>query len=458
MSTFFDSFKNLVVNFLKGKEAYQTAVENFIKELQKILLKADVNVRLVIDLTNRIKERALKEPPPPYISRQEWFIKIVYDELSTLFGGDVKPNVFPIKTPYIIMLVGVQGSGKTTTVAKLAYFYKKYGFRPCVICADVYRPAAYEQLLQLSKAIDVLFCGDQKSNDPIDIVIKCKKFCISNNASIVIVDTAGRHGYGEEEHLLKEMQEIAKAIEPDEISLVIDASMGQKAYDLALRFHQTTPIGSIIVTKLDGTAKGGGALSAVAATKAPIKFIGVGEKIPELEVFEPRRFVGRLLGLGDLPALIDKLRSVEHHQEVEKRFTKAIAVGKVTLADIYLQLQMMRKLGPLSKVLQLIPGISMLPIDDKQIKLGEEKIRKWLAIMDSMTYEELKNPKSIDKSRMIRIAKGSGTTVDDVKELLKYYEVVNSMLQNVKRRTGILKKLGIDFSKIASNHIGKENE
>lgn len=447
--SFLDSIKNLVLSFLRGREPYHVAVENFVKELQKVLLRADVNVKLVIELTNRIREKAIKEHPPPYISKHEWFIKIVYDELSGLFGGDVKPNVFPIKTPYIVMLVGVQGSGKTTTAAKLAYFYKRYGYKPCLICADVYRPAAYEQLLQLSKSIDVPFCGDQMSVDPVSIVTKCKKYCLSNNANIIIVDTAGRHGYGEEEYLLREMQEIAKAVEPDEITLVIDASMGQKVYDLALRFHQATPIGSIIITKLDGTAKGGGALSAVAATKAIIKFIGTGEKIPELEVFEPRRFVGRLLGLGDLPTLIEKLKSLEHHQEVEKRFVKAVAIGKITLVDVYLQLQMMKKLGPLSKVLQLIPGISMLPIDDKQLKLGEEKIKKWLAIMDSMTYEELRNPKIIDKSRILRIAKGSGTTIDDVKELLRYCEMLNSIIRNVRRRAGILKKLGIDTSKFS---------
>ncbi|MEM2453699.1 MAG: signal recognition particle protein Srp19, partial [Ignisphaera sp.] len=167
-----------------------------------------------------------------------------------------------------------------------------------------------------------------------------------------------------------------------------------------------------------------------------------------LEVFEPRRFVGRILGLGDLPTLIDKLKSVEEHKEIEQRVSKAIALGKLTLVDVYLQIKTVRKLGPLSKVLQLIPGFSMLPIDDKQLKISEEKMEKWLAIMDSMTYEELKNPKIIDKSRIIRIARGSGTTVEDVKELLKYYEMVNSMIKNMKRRTGIFKKMGIDLSKL----------
>jgi len=316
------------------------------------------------------------------------------------------------------------------------------------VCTDTYRPAAYEQLLQLGKQIDVYVCGDPQERNPIKIATKCIDQCLRQGANIIIVDTAGRHGYGEEQALLEEMKMIANAINPDEVVLVIDASMGQKAYDLALRFHQSTPIGSIIITKLDGTAKGGGALSAVAATKATIKFIGTGEKIPEFEVFEPRRFVGRLIGLGDLPTLIEKLKSLEHHKELEKRMKKALASGKLTLSDIYIQLQSMKRLGPLAKILQLIPGFSLLPIDDKQLKISEEKMRKWLAIMDSMTYEELRNPNIIDKSRIMRIARGSGTTIEDVKELLKYYEMVNTMIRDIKRKRGLLRKLGIDISKL----------
>ena len=444
---FFEAIKKAITGFLRSKEPYEVAVENFLKELQKALLRADVNVRLVIELTKRIRERALKSEPPAYISRRDWFLKIVYDELSELFGGDRRPQVFPLKTPYVMMLVGVQGSGKTTTVAKLAYFYKRYGYKPCMVCADTYRPAAYDQVLQLGKQIDVPVCGDPSEKNPVAIARQCVEACIRQGATIVIVDTAGRHGYGQEESLLKEMRQIAEAIHPDEVILVIDATMGQKAYDLALRFHQSTPIGSIIVTKLDGTAKGGGALSAVAATKAVIKFIGTGEKIPELEVFEPRRFVGRLIGLGDLPALIEKIKSLEQHKELEKRVKRALASGKITLADIYIQLQSMKKLGPLSKILQLIPGFSLLPIDDKQLRFSEEKIRKWIAIMDSMTYDELRNPNIINRSRMMRIARGAGVTVEDVRELLKYYEMVNVLIKDIKRRRNILRRLGIDLTK-----------
>ncbi len=445
---FIDEIKRVVVEFIKGKEPYEVAVENFIKELQKALLRADVNVKLVIELTKRIRERALRSEPPPYISKREWFLKIVYDELSELFGGDRKPNVYPVKTPYIIMLVGVQGSGKTTSAAKIAYFYKTHGYRPCLVCVDVYRPAAYDQLLQLGKQIGVPVCGDPASKDVVAIGKKCINECISRGSNIVIIDTAGRHGYGEEQALLEEMKTLAEVLKPDEIMMIIDASMGQKAYELALRFHSATPIGSIMITKLDGTAKGGGALSAVAATKAVIKFIGVGEKIPEIEVFEPRRFVGRLLGFGDLPALIEKIKSLELEKTLEKSVKKILSTGKISLIDIYTQLKALRKLGPLAKILQLIPGLSMIPIPDSQLKISEEKMRRWLAIIESMTYEELRNPSIIDRSRMKRIAIGSGTTVEDVKELLKYYELINQFMKNIKRRKRMLKMFGIDISSL----------
>ena len=340
-------------------------------------------------------------------------------------------------------LVGVQGSGKTTTAAKIAYFYKKHGYKPGLVSADTYRPAAFQQLEQLGKMIGVPVYGDLNSRDPVDIAIRGVKELISKGCNIVIVDTAGRHGYGNEQALLEEMKAIADSLKPDEIVMVIDAAMGQKAYDLAKRFHEYTPIGSIFLAKLDGSAKGGGALSAVIATGARIKFVGTGEKVHEIEVFNPRRFVARLLGLGDIESLLEKIKSIEEHEKLQKRFEKALASGKLSLIDIYLQIQSMKKLGPLSKVLQMIPGLSMLPITDEQLKISEKLMDKWLAIINSMTYEELKNPKIIDKRRIKRIALGSGTSIEDVESLLKYYETVNRMLKEVKRRKTLLSRFGL---------------
>ncbi len=437
-----EKLKDAIAGFLRGSGSYEEAVNNFIKELQKTLIKADVNVKVVFDLTKKIKERALETEPPPGVLRREWFVKVVYDSLVELFGGEA-PEITPRKLPWVIMLVGIQGSGKTTTAGKIAYFYKRKGYRPGLLTTDTYRPAAYDQLKQLAERIGVPFYGEKESKDPVGIASRGLKALRKEGANIIIVDTAGRHGYGEEEYLLKEMEDLANEIGPDEVILVIDAYMGQKAYDLARRFHGRTPIGSIVITKLDGTAKGGGAISAVAATGARIKFVGDGEKIEDLEPFNPRKFVSRILGLGDLETLLEKFKALEESEKLEKRFEKALLTGKLTLRDLYAQIKSLKKLGPLRKVLQMIPGLAMMPLDDEKVRLSEEKMDKWLNIMESMTYEELDNPHIIDKRRIKRIALGSGTRPEDVKELLNYYETTRKMLKTIKRKKGFLKRLGM---------------
>ncbi|MEM4032837.1 MAG: signal recognition particle protein Srp19, partial [Zestosphaera sp.] len=246
------------------------------------------------------------------------------------------------------------------------------------------------------------------------------------------------------EYLLKEMEDLAKALKPDEIMLVIDAYIGQKAYDIARRFHERTPVGSIFITKLDGTAKGGGALSAVAATGAKIKFIGDGEKLEDIESFNPRKFVARLLGLGDLETLLEKFKALEESEEVQKRLEKAVLTGKLTLRDVYAQVKSLKRLGPLRKVLQMIPGFSMaLQVDDEKLRISEKNMEKWLHIMDSMTYEELDHPAIIDKNRINRIARGAGVTPNDVKELLKYYETLVKMIKTLRSRKDLLKRFGL---------------
>lgn len=441
-----ETIKNLVTSFLKGGESYEKSVDEFIKELQKILIKADLNVKLVFEFTKGIRDDALKSEPPSGVLRREWFIKIVYDKFVELFGGEGEAQVTPNKVPYTIMLVGIQGSGKTTTAGKLALYYKRLGFRPGLITTDTYRPAAYEQLLQISSSIGVPFYGDKSVLNPVTIATQgIAKLVNEFRCNIVIVDTAGRHGYGSEEKLLEEMKELATAIKPDEVLLVIDAYIGQKAYDLAKKFHEYTPIGSIIITKLDGTAKGGGAISAIVATGAKIKFVCDGEKLEDIEVFNPKKFVSKLLGLGDLETLLKKFEVLEESKEVEKRIEKMVTTGKIGLRDIYLQLQSLRKLGPLRKVLEMIPGLSLMPIlSEDQIKLSESKIKKWINIIESMTYEELENPSIIDRRRMRRIAIGSGTSVSDVEELIKYYEQLKRLIKDLRRKKGLLSKLGAE--------------
>jgi len=428
------SLREAIRKFLRSSTTYEKAVEEFIRDLQRTLILADVNVKLVFQLSQKIRKQALEEKPPPGVLRRDWFIKIVYDCLSEFFGGDVVPEVDPKRIPYTMLLVGVQGSGKTTTAGKLALFYRSRGYRVGLLTTDTYRPAAYEQLYQLSKQVGAIFYRwPENLRDPIRIGVMGVKWLKEQGCQVIIIDTAGRHGYGEEQALLDEMKKLSEEIKPDEVVLVIDAAMGQKAFDLAKRFHETTPIGSIIVTKLDGTARGGGALSAVIATGAKIKFIGTGEKLDEFEIFNPRKFIARILGLGDIEGLIEKLKRIEEAVEIQKR-AEAILLGKFTLRDLYHQIVSIRKMGPLSKILQMIPGFSLqLTIGDEEVKLSEKKMDKWIAILNSMTYEELDNPEIIDKQRMRRIALGAGVGVDEVKELIQHYQMLKKMLRKVRK-------------------------
>ena len=440
-----DDLRRAVGKLLKRSGPYENIVNEYVRDLQRALISADVNVRLVFDLSRRIRERALKERPPPGVSRREWLVKITYEELVKLFGGEEEPEVRPPYTPYVIMMVGVQGSGKTTTVGKLAKFYRDMGYRVGVVAADTFRPGAYDQLKQLADRVGAMFYGEKNSKDPVGIAKRGVEELKKRGADIIIVDTAGRHGYGREEALLEEMKNIAAAINPDEVILVIDAAMGQKSYDLARRFHEATPIGYIVVTKMDGTAKGGGALSAVAATGARIKFIGTGEDIEELEPFRPKRFVARILGMGDIETLLERIERLQGVKEFEKTMGEMLS-GKITFRTLYKQLEQMRKLGPFKKVLQMLPGVSsMLQSFDEAAKVSEEKMKKWISIMNSMTYEELDNPGLLEeRSRIRRIAIGAGVETSDVRELYSYYKTVRRMIRQLKKRKDMLEK----FSKL----------
>lgn len=435
----FEGIREALRKFL-GHEKYEEAVNEFIRDLQKELIKSDVDLKLVSEISSRIKQRALSEKPPIGVSRKNWFITIVYEELLRLLGGEKKPVVKPSKKPWIILLVGLQGSGKTTTAGKLAYFYKLEGYKVGLVSADTYRPAAYEQLKQLGEKIGVPVYGEPGGQDAVDIARKGVEYFVQRGLDIVIVDTAGRHH--KEEALLEEMREIYKLINPDEIMLVLDATIGQQAYNIAKKFNESTPIGSIVVTKLDGTAKGGGALSAVAATGARIKFIGVGEKIEDLEVFKPQRFISRILGLGDVESLVESVRKMK--LEFTEEDAKKIIEGKLNMRLVYKQLVSLRKLGPLRKVLQMIPGFEYklpMEIDSKEL---EKRLDKWIAVINSMTYEELDNPEIIDKSRMKRIAYGAGVSIDEVRELIKQYEAMKKLVKTLRRKD-ILKKLGVSL-------------
>ncbi len=409
-------------------------VKELVRDLQRALLKADVNVQLVMELSSNIEKRSLEEKLPPGISRREHVVKVVYDELTRFVGE--KPEALEIRPgrQNILMLIGIQGSGKTTTAAKLARYYQKRGLKPALICADTFRPGAYDQLHQLAESINVNFYGEPDTKDPIGIAKRgVKRF---KDYEVVILDTSGRHK--EEKSLMREMREIAAAVRPQEIVLVLDGTIGQQAAAQAAAFNEATDIGSIIVAKLDGSARGGGALSSVAATDARIKFIGTGERIEDLEPFVPSRFIGRLLGMGDIEGLVKKVREAE--VPVMEKDVRALLSGKFTLADMLQQFEAVQSMGPLQKILSMVPGLGY-QLPEEEFEVAEERLARYRAIIQSMTIEERENPKILNASRVRRIARGSGTDEREVRELIKQYNAMRKMLKQLKGRRGLLRRL-----------------
>jgi signal recognition particle subunit SRP54 len=405
----------------------EKAVKELVRDIQRALLQADVNVKLVLEVSKRIEERALKEKVPPGVSRREHVVKVVYEELTRFLGEkSASLKIEPGKRT-VLMLVGIQGSGKTTASGKLAKYFQKRGLKTALVCTDTYRPGAYDQLTQLAARINVPVYGEPKEKKSEKIALRgLKQF---TDYDVVIVDTAGRHK--EEKGLIDEMKRLEKAIKPDEAILVIDGTIGQQAAVQARAFHEATPIGSILVSKLDGSARGGGALSAVAAIGAPIKFISAGEKLGDIESFVPSRFVGRLLGMGDLQSLVDKVREAE--VKVPEKKARAFLSGKFTLTDMYEQFESMKKMGPLKGLLKMIPGMSY-NIPEEQMNLAEDALKRWRVIIQSMTPKEREKPKILSSSRIRRVARGSGTTEKEVKELIKQYNNMRKMMKTLRRK------------------------
>lgn len=425
------SLTDAIKKIFKSSVVDEAAVKELVRDIQRALLQADVNVQLVLGISKKIEERALKENVPPGISRREHVIKVVYEELTRFVGEKTVPLKTDPGKKYVIMLVGIQGSGKTTHAAKIARFLHKKGLNPALICADTFRPGAYAQLQQLAARINIPIYGDPKAKDPVKVVSQgLKQFY---DKDVIIVDTSGRHK--EEKELIKEMKDLEKHVKPNEIMMVIDGTIGQQALIQAKTFHEATPIGSILVTKLDGSARGGGALSAVAATGAPIKFIGTGEKVEDIEQFVPSRFVGRLLGMGDLETLLEKVQEAEI--KVPQKKAKAIMSGKFTLTDMYEQFEAVKGMGPFKKVLQMLPGMSN-KVPDDMLNTAEGRLEKWRVIIQSMSPQEKENPKMFNYSRVRRVARGSGTSEKEVKELLKQYVMMRRMLKMMKRKKGKL--------------------
>lgn len=404
----------------------ESLVNELIKEIQRALLQSDVNVKLVFDLSNKIKKRALEEKAPSGITKKEHMINILYEELVVFLGGEGH-KIELTKKPYKIMLIGLFGSGKTTTAGKLAKFLSKRSTKVAVIQLDMWRPAAFKQLEQLAKQVNVTVFGDEKLKDPVKIYEKFESQL--NSFDVVIIDTAGRDALSDE--LVDELNKINAKVKADERLLVISADIGQAAEKQAKMFHETCNVTGVIITKMEGTAKGGGALSACAITKAPVKFIGVGEKTDDFEEFNPKGFVSRLLGMGDIEALLEKAKeamSEENSEEMSKRMLK----GEFNLVDLYEQMEAMKKMGPLSKIAELIPGMGQLKLPKEALEGQQEKLEKWRYIMDSCTKEELEDPEIISGQRIERIAKGSGTSIKEIKDLITQYRQAKKMMKMLK--------------------------
>lgn len=433
-----NNLREAIKKIVKSSGIDEELIKELSKDVQRALLQSDVNVRLVLEITKQLEARSLNETPPPGLSRKDHIVKILYDELAKLLGKEADFDFKPSKQNKIILL-GIQGSGKTTVTAKLAKFLTKQGYKVAVIGADTYRPGALVQLRTMCEKSNVEVYGDPNNKDSPEIVKNGLKHFKELPLDVILIDTAGRHK--EEKDLLAEMQQINKAAEPDLAILVIDGTIGQQCYNQAEAFHKTIPVGGIIITKLDSSAKGGGAIAASAATGAQILYIGTGERIDDLEKFSPTRFVGRLLGMGDIQAVLDLAKRLEN--EGDDIRLKRISNGKMNMDDFFYQLEEVTKVGSLKGFLDNMPGLSGMVKDD-QLDQMEGRVSKWRFIIQSMTKKEKADPDMLNSSRIKRISRGSGWPEHEVKELIKNYNNSKNMMKASKGRQmqGTLRRMG----------------
>ena len=402
-------------------------VDSVIKDLQRALIEADVNILLVKELSDKIRKAALDERIKG-IEKKEHIIKLLHDELVAILGKYKPLNLK--KTQNRIMFLGLYGAGKTTTIAKLGNYYAKRGNKVALVGLDVHRPAAPEQLKQMADKNKLQCFVDFEEKNAVKLWKSFEKKLKDFN--VVLVDTAGRHAL--DKSLIDEMKSLNKIIDPTETILVMPADIGQAAKKQTQEFLAAVAISGVIITRMDSTAKGGGALTACAETKAPVYFITTGEKINDIEEFNPKSFLSRLLGMGDLESLMEKIRSVTDESKNEK-MQESISEGKLSLEDVIEQVKSMNSLGGLEQIKSMIPGFSSVKIKDTgMLENAQEKTKKWEHILKSMTREERENPELLEKqtSRIARIAQGAGVHGSDVRALLKQYKMLNEMLKSGK--------------------------
>src|SRR6056297_92383 len=417
---------------LQGKSRLdEEDVEEIVKEIQRSLLSADVEVGLVMDLSASIEARATEEEPPAGTSARDHVLRIVYEELVDLVGESTD---LPLESQ-TILLAGLQGSGKTTSAAKMAWWFSKKGLRPAVIQTDTFRPGAYDQAKQMCERAEVEFYGDPDESDPVKIARDGLE--ATDEAEVHIVDTAGRHAL--EDDLIDEIEEIESTAAPDRSLLMLDAAIGQGAKEQAQRFEEAVGVDGVAITKLDGTAKGGGALTAVNETDSSIAFLGTGETVQDIERFEPNSFISRLLGMGDLKQLAERVERAmaETQGEDDDWDPEQMLEGEFTLKDMQKQMEAMNNMGPLDQVMDMIPGMGgglMDQLPDDAMDVTQNRMRRFDSIMDSMTDAELEEPRSIGASQVERIARGSGTDQETVQELLEQHKMMH---QTIKQFQGM---------------------
>lgn len=423
-----------IFKYLRGQgKLTESNIKDALREVRLALLEADVHYRVVKDFVQKIEERAIGQEVLRSLTPGQQVIKIVHEELIALLGGTPEKLRLEGPPPLSIMLVGLQGSGKTTTAAKLALMLKKEHRSPCLVPADVYRPAAIDQLMVLGSQIGVPVYPSRSDVKPEVIVEDAINFAKSNNCDTLLVDTAGRLHI--DEPLMEELKRLKQILRPQEILLVVDAMTGQDAVRVSEAFHGALGITGVVLTKLDGDARGGAALSIRAVTGCPIKFVGIGEKLDAIEVFYPDRMSSRILGMGDVLTIIEKAQEAIDEEEA-KKLVKKLKEDSYTLEDFRDQIRQIKRLGSLERIIGLLPGVGILK-ELKNAKIDPKEFIRMEAMINSMTKEERRNPDIINASRKRRIAQGSGTTVQDVNRLLKGFEEMRKMMRQVTVSAGI---------------------
>lgn len=420
---------SLIFKKIKGQARLTEAnMESMLKEIRVALLEADVNFKVVKEFVNNVKEKSIGQNVLSKLNPSQMIVSIVHDELEQLLGAEDSQIHYQNNKPIIIMLVGLQGSGKTTTAGKLAYLHKnKLNKKVLLAACDVYRPAAVDQLDQLAKQVGVPIVNMGTKISPVDIAIKAKEMAFNDHYDVLIIDTAGRLQI--DEPLMRELNDIKDKVNPDEIILLVDAMAGQDAVNVAKSFNEQLTLTGCVMSKLDGDARGGAALSIRHMTGVPIKFSGIGEKITDLDIFHPDRMADRILGMGDIMTLVEKAKEEIDEKEARKTASKMMS-GKFDLEDMLEQMRKVQKMGSLGGLLKLIPG--MPKITPEQQAAGEKQMKLFETIINSMTPEERHEPEILKFSRKNRIARGSGTSLAQINQVLKKYEQMKAMMKQME--------------------------